>query len=139
MPMAVCFIVFFAMIFFAASGRYGQWCEENSGIPDAVSSISDGETCRLTVVANSSVIRGKTKFAEKVIEMCRENSFRSLRLSTDIEGWPRELDIRVYLRKRDIGEEKPVMEILYEPADSGGKCDIRSDREMYRMRILDAG
>lgn len=132
------FVVFFAIIFFAVSMRYDQWREENSEIPDAVSSISDGTTCRLTVVANSGAVREKEKFAEEVVEMCRNNSFRSLRLSTDMEGWPKKLDIRVYLTKRHIRERKPIMEILYEPEDDRDKCNIKSEREKYRMIIRSA-
>ena len=131
----VVFAVFCAVFLFITSGGYEQWKEENSGIPDALSSISDGTTCRLIVVANRSGIRDAEEFAEEVIKMCRENSFRSLRLSTDIEGWPEKLDIRVYLRKRDIGKREPAMHILYEPADDGENYDIRNDEGKYHMTV----
>ena len=133
----VVFAFLCAVFLFITSGGYEQWKEENSGIPDALSSISDGTTCRLIVVANRSGIRDAEEFAEEVIKMCRENSFRSLRLSTDIEGWPEKLDIRVYLRKRDVGGKDPLMQILYEPVNDGEKYDIRDNREKYRMTILE--
>lgn len=133
------FAVLCAVFLFILSGGYEQWKEENSGIPDAVSSISDGTACRLIIVANRSEIKDEEEFAEEVIKMCRENSFRSLRLSTDIEGWPEKLDIRVYLRKRDIGKDEPLMQILYEPVNDGGEYDIRDDREKYRMLIRKTG
>ena len=67
----VVFAVLCAVFLFITSGGYEQWKEENSGIPDALSSISDGTTCRLIVVANRSGIRDAEEFAEEVIKMCR--------------------------------------------------------------------
>ena len=127
--------VFCAACLFAALGNKEREGKDNPGIPDAVSSMSDGETCRLTVVANSGTIGDEEKFARMVIEMCRENSFQSLRLSTDIGGWSEKLDIRVYLRKRDIGKREPAMHILYEPADDGENYDIRNDEGKYHMTV----
>lgn len=132
---AVGFTVLCAAYFFSALENSEREGNENSGIPDAVSSMYDGETCRLTVVANSGMIEDEENFAKSVIKMCRENSFRSLRLSTDVEGWPERLDIRVYLRKRDIGETEPVMRILYEPVEGGADYDIRSDGDDYNMTV----
>ena len=94
--------------------RKDEWIIDECGIPDAVSSISDGEKCCLTVVANSGQIRDKEAFAREVVRMCTENSFRSLRFSTDIGGWPAVLEIDVYLQKKDVGEEPPVFRIRAE-------------------------
>lgn len=107
-----------------------QWKRDNSGIPDVVNSITSGETCRLTVVANSGSIGDADAFAGEVIRMYRENAFHSLRFSTDIGNGPEKLDIAVYLKKADIGEEEPVMRIVF---FTGGKEDeyeiIRNDGE----------
>ena len=78
---AVCVSVFLFL-----TERYGYRKYDNSGIPDAVSSVCEGGECRLTVVANSGEIDDEGEFAEEVIDMCRENAFRSLRFSTDLEG-----------------------------------------------------
>ena len=61
-----------------------EWNESYSGIPDAVSSVSSGGWQYLKVVANSDRIDDKEAFARKVIQMCRENSFHSIRFSTEI-------------------------------------------------------
>ena len=79
--------------------------------------------------------KSREAFAREVVRMCRENSFRSLRLSTDMAGWPEELDIKVYLRREDIGEKEPVMRILYEPADTDADISIQDDPEKYIMTI----
>ena len=90
-------------LFLYLAKRKGERIIDECGIPDAVSSISDGEKCCLTVVANSGQIPDEEAFAREVIRMCMENSFRSLRFSTDIGGWPEELEIDVYLQKEGCG------------------------------------
>ena len=109
--------------------------QELTGVPDAVGSTVSGGTCSLTVTANVERISDREAFAREVVRMCRENSFRSLRLSTDMAGWPEELDIKVYLRREDIGEKEPVMRILYEPADTDADISIQDDPEKYILTI----
>ena len=116
-------------------GRGRGWSVEDCGIPDAVSSISDGEKCCLTVVANSGEIPDEEAFARKVIRMCTENSFRSLRFSTDIGGWPEEMEIDVYLRKKDVGEEPPVFRIRAESEHGKSPDDTENQSERYRIFI----
>ena len=114
---------------------YGHKDQELTGVPDAVSSTVSGGTCSLIVTANAERISDREAFAREVVRMCRENSFRSLRLSTDMAGWPEELDIKVYLRREDIGEKEPVMRILYEPADTDADISIQDDPEKYILTI----
>ena len=114
---------------------YGHKDQELTGVPDAVASTVSGGTCSLIVTANVERISDREAFAREVVRMCRENSFRSLRLSTDMAGWPEELDIKVYLRREDIGEKEPVMRILYEPADTDADISIQDDPEKYIQTI----
>ena len=114
---------------------YGHKDQELTGVPDAVASTVSGGTCSLIVTANVERISDREAFAREVVRMCRENSFRSLRLSTDMVGWPEELDIKVYLRREDIGEKEPVMQILYEPADTDADISIQDDPEKYILTI----
>lgn len=115
--------------------RYGAWKVDNCGIPDAVSSVCRGEKCCLTVVANSGQIADKEAFAREVVQMCRENSFRSLRLSTDIGGWPVEMEIDVYLRRKDVGEAPPVFRIRAESDFGGRPGDMENQPVCYRIFI----
>ena len=108
---------------------------DDCGIPDAVSSSYDGGESRLIVTANSSEIKDREQFAREVFLMCRENSFRTTKLSTDINGWPESLDITVYFHKSDVGEKEPVMRILFIPPDDGGEYDIKSNPGAYEMLI----
>lgn len=125
-------ILILLIFLFLVNGRKNQ---ELTGVPDAVGSTLSGGTCSLTVTANADRIGDEETFAREVVRMCRENAFRSLRLSTDMGGWPEELDIKVYLRREDIGEKEPVMRILYEPADTEADVSIADDPEKYILTI----
>ena len=125
-----------AALLFVFTVKYDQGKEEDWGIPDAVSTVSDGETCRLTVVANCREIEDCEMFAENVIRMYTENAFRSIRISDDLEGWAERLDIRVYLQKSDSGHADPVMRILYEPPDDGKEYNVKDNAEVYRITIF---
>ena len=125
-----------AALLFVFTVKYDQGKEEDWGIPDAVSTVSDGETCRLTVVANCRENEDCEMFAENVIRMYTENAFRSIRISDDLEGWAERLDIRVYLQKSDIGHADPAMRILYEPPDDGKEYNVKDNAEVYRKTIF---
>lgn len=115
--------------------RKDEWIIDECGIPDAVSSISDGEKCCLTVVANSGQIRDKEAFAREVVRMCTENSFRSLRFSTDIGGWPEELEIDVYLQKKDVRVKPPAFRIRAESERTERGYDSGNQLERYQIFI----
>ena len=114
--LAAAVLTVFSLVAAAAviSEKYEQWKRDNSGIPDAVSSVSAGGTCRLTVVANSGKIEDGEAFAYQVLEMYRENLFQTIHFSTDIGEMPGILDITVYLKRGDIGKKEPVMKIYYD-------------------------
>lgn len=129
-----------ALVFVAAvlgfAARMNNRAERDlSGVPDALSSTVRGGACSLTVAANADRIGDKEAFARETVRMCRENSFRSLRLSTDIAGWPERVYITVYLHREDAGKEQPVMRIRYEPAESGAECNIKDDPDKYILSI----
>ncbi len=135
-------VTFIAILFLIAglsfprlNEKYEQWRQDNCGIPDAVSSVSSGGECDLTVVANSSKIEDREEFAREVVWMCTENTFRTVRFSTDLEGWPVSLDISVYLKRGDVGEKEPVFHIRFEPPDRENKYDIRHHTDMYRLFV----
>lgn len=90
---------------------------DHSGIPDAVSSRTVNGECYLDVVANEDRIEDEAEFARTVVQMCRDNSFHSMRLSTDQTGYPSRLEIKVYLQRADVNTVEPELEIRYEPAE----------------------
>ena len=132
---------------FKGGSRYDQWKIRHSGIPDAVSSRTVNGVCCLDVVADADRIEDKAEFARKVVQMCRENSFRSMRLSTDLGGYPSILEIKVYLQREDVNAVEPKFEIRYAPAEETGReeakgeevkkteYNIKDDAEKYKLYI----
>ncbi len=126
---------------------YEQYCEEHSGVPDAVSSMTRGGECWLTVVANTSEIEEPHRFAEQVIRMCRRNEFQTIRFSEDLGGLPSSLFISVYLKKADVDRGEPVLRIRYEPLPceknynekNGDECTIADPPSEYLLTVEDAG
>ena len=115
------------------TGMYRRWQENHSGIPDAVSSRTENGECFLDVIANTDEIEDKEEFARTVIRMCRENSFRSLRLSTDLYGYPERIEIDVYFHRGDVNKRKPVLRIRYETTgfSAGKECGSGPDKKDY--------
>lgn len=122
-------------LFLYLAKRKGERIIDECGIPDTVSSISHGEKCSLTVVANSREIPDEEAFAREVIRMCMENSFRSLRFSTDLGDWPAVMEIDVYLQKKDVGRTPPVFRIRAESENGGGGHNSGNRADCYRIFI----
>ena len=102
---------------------YRECADGRSGVPDAVSSRMVNGECCLDVVANSDTIEDEEEFARTVVQMCRDNSFHSMRLSTDQAGYPCRLEISVYFYREDVNVMEPVFKIYFEPPKSGGGQD----------------
>lgn len=108
-----------------------------TGVPDMVSSFSSNNDYHLMIVANSRGISDKEDFAKDVIEMCRNNSFKSMIFSTDLKGYPGSLDIDVYLTKDDIGKTEPVLQIRFQPEEWNADYNIKDDVEHYCLYVDD--
>uniref|UniRef100_UPI004056B21D hypothetical protein n=1 Tax=Agathobacter sp. TaxID=2021311 RepID=UPI004056B21D len=100
--------------------------------PDVVSSISMNRDQILTVVANCDEIKDKEEFAWKLIEMCKENTFHTIKFSTD-RGYATSIDMRVYLWKDEIEEHDAVMEIEYEPVEFNEDYDIVNHPDKFEL------
>ena len=121
---------------FTAISVWNQNCKkDNTGVPDAISSACTGSEYRLTVTANASRIENREAFAFEVFRMCRENTFQTIKLSTDVTGWPSSLDITVYLHREDVGRKKPEMHIQLLPPDDGAEYNIKDDCSKYQLFI----
>lgn len=113
-----------------------QGCGRNYivGEPDIVSSISTNQDYYLTVVANCDVIENKYEFAWKLIKMCRENSFSTIKFSTD-QGFATRIRISVYLWKDEIKDNESVMEIIYEPEEENMNYNIVNNHDKFNLYI----
>ena len=100
--------------------------------PDVVSSISMNQDQYLTIVANRDKIEDKEEFAELLVKMCRENSFHTIKFSTD-RGYATSVNMRVYLWKDEIEGNEPVMVVEYKTTGYGEEYDIVHDPEQFDL------
>lgn len=104
------------------------------GEPDVVSSMKINRDEILTVVANRDVIEEKQEFAEFLIQKCKDNSFQSIKFSTDY-GYATSLYLRVYLWRDQIQEQDPVMIVKYVPVDWENNYDIVHNPDKFHTYI----
>ncbi len=128
-------VIILAFVLPFGTVKYEEWKKDHSGIPDLISSSSMNRDYSLTVAANRGSIDDKEEFAREIIRMCQENSFRSVRFSTDLEGYPSSLDIDVYLREKDIDSEEPFFKIRFTPMEFDKGYDIKNNADKYRLYI----
>lgn len=104
------------------------------GEPDVINSIRSGNDERLTVVANRDEIEDKEEFARLLVSMCQENSFKTIKFSTDF-GYATKLNMRVYLWRDQIEGNDPVMTVDFEPIDWKPGYDIVNNPEMFELYV----
>ncbi len=110
--------------------------QDTSGIPDVVSSMVSDSDYNLMVVANSNRIEDEDEFARTFIHMCQDNSFHTTRFSTDIRGYPAELNISVYLSRRDIEEKKePFCKIEFKTDDFSKDYNIKENPDKFTLYL----
>ena len=102
--------------------------------PDVVSSISMNQDQYLTIVANRDKIEDKEEFAELLVKMCRENSFHTIKFSTD-RGYATEIHMQVYLCEEDIEDANVVMEIDYVQREYNENYDICDNSEKFELHV----
>lgn len=108
--------------------------EEISMDPDVVSSISMDRNQYLTVVANRDKIEDKEEFAKLLVQMCKENSFHTIKFSTD-RGYATGIHMQVFLCEEDIEDANVVMEIDYVQRECNEKYDICNNPEEFELFV----
>lgn len=88
----------------------------------------------LTVVANRDEITDREAFAKQLLQMCRDNSFYSIKFSTD-QGYATSLDMNVYSWKEDIENGEPVMRVEYKPIEYGEEYDIVNNPDKFQLYV----
>lgn len=108
--------------------------DREPGEPDVVSSFAMNRDENLTVVANRNKITDKEAFAKQLLQMCRDNSFQSIKFSND-QGYATSLDMNVYSWKEDIEDGEPVMQVEYRPIEYGVEYDIVHDPDKFQLFV----
>ena len=118
-------LVFVAIVFSIIVGMIigKSLLKYKEGEPDVVGSFSMNRDENLTVVANRKNISDKEAFARLLLKMYKENSFHSIKFSTD-HGYATSLDMTVYSWKEDIENGKSIMQIEFRPIEYGKDYDI---------------
>lgn len=102
---------------------------------DAISSVSMNDQEKILIVANCNRIEDRTKFAKEVLQKYMDNSFQSIRLSTDLRESVTCLQVSVYLQEEQIENGNPVMEIEYRLQRASLNNDIRENPEQVDIFI----
>lgn len=103
------------------------------GEPDVVGSITSNRDYRLFMIANRNEIDDKMAFAEEVLQMCKDNSFKSVLFSYDM-GYPTEVKIDVYLTQEDFDNHEMYMEIDYSQ-EGLAEYDIINNPEKFELKV----
>lgn len=104
------------------------------GEPDVINSIRSNNDERLVVIANRDEIEDKVEFAKLLVKMCQENSFQTIKFSTDY-GYATSLKMRVYLWRDEVEGNEPVMTVDFEPIDWKKGYDIVNNPEMFQLYV----
>lgn len=121
------------VVFLAACGND----DENAhipGEPDVISSIRSNNDENLVVIANRDVIEDKVEFAKLLVKMCQENSFKTIKFSTDF-GYATSLDMRVYLWRDEVEGNDPVMTVEFKPIEWNKEYDIVNNPEEFELFV----
>ena len=113
----------------------GSGCSNKTeGEPDLLNSFSMNRDENLVVIANRYQIEDKDEFASLLVRMCKENSFHSIKFSTD-RGYATSLDMCVYLWRDEVEGNDPVMTVEYKPEEWNHDYDIINNPEEFRLYV----
>jgi hypothetical protein len=85
----------------------------------------------LTVVVNQLVVSDQMECAEKIIQKCRDNDFGNVQFSYDY-SIPSELQVDVYLSKRDVKKGNEAFSFAYEK-EKDNQYNIIDNPEKYEI------
>lgn len=91
----------------------------------------------VTLIANKLYIYDKYEFAESVIQKCIDNSWKEVRFSYDIAGYPNELCIDVYMNDYAFEHRQNVSFRITYCQDSrfNYKYNIKDNPEKFTITI----
>lgn len=74
--------------------------------PQLVNSITSGETAYLTVLVDKRETKNSEKLEEKILKMCREDSFSGIKLRAEDKEPAKKYYIKVYRGRKALEEGK---------------------------------
>ena len=109
-------------------GRDVEVCSSNPKI------FSNGSLEEISIIANKLYIFDQEKFARYVLQRCADNSFREVRFSYDLSGYPNEVHITVYMNRAAWKWRKKAFEIRW-ISEENKHYNIVENPEEYIIEI----
>lgn len=125
---------FFVSIFILIYLQWGRDMEICNTRPETSKNAYFEE---VTLIANKLYIHDKYEFAETVIQKCVDNSWKEVRFSYDIAGYPNELCIYVYMNNYAFEHRQTASFRITYSQDSkfNYKYNIKDNPEKFTIMI----
>ena len=85
--------------------------------PRIISSITTFDTAYLTILVDKREIKNIKKLEIKLLKMCKEDQFESIKLQTEDRDLPENLHISVYASKEDLEKGEHCVTFTYKEGD----------------------
>ena len=128
-------IVYLAVLLVILILGYLQWGRDVAVCSSNPKIFSNGSLEEISIIANKLYIFDQEKFAEYVLQRCADNSFREVRFSYDLSGYPSEVHITVYMNCAAWKWKKKAFEIHW-ISEENEHYNIVENPEKYRIEIL---
>ena len=103
--------------------------------PDLVATINSMNYEYCSVIAYEYSWVDKEQLANRLIEMCKENAFKSIKFATDVRGYSTGIYMNVYLNRWNFKRGEIFMKVKYLPADNNWIGNIRDYSGNYVLNI----
>lgn len=108
--------------------------EKLSGIPDAINSYSSNRDLHLSVIANDDEIEEKELLAVRIIDMCRNNEFQTIKMSYDLE-YPSSLSVSVYETEKAFEQNEVLFQLEFKTEEKEHSYNIVEDSDKYQLYL----
>lgn len=124
-------------IFFTIPLVYLQWGRDVEGCNTSIETFNDGYSETVSLIAYKIYISDKEEFAEHAINKIVDNSLKGILFSYDIQGYPNELHITVYMNNSSYNSGKSKFEISYsQSSEYGFQYNIKDNPEKFTLKII---
>ena len=128
-------IVYLAVLLVIPILGYLQWGRDVAVCSSNPNIFSNGSLEEISIIANKLYIFDREKFAKYVLQRCADNSFREVRFSYDLSGYPNEVHITVYMNRAAWKWRKQAFEIRW-ISEEDKHYNIVENPEKYRIEIF---
>ena len=125
-------IVYLAVLLVIPILGYLQWGRDVAVCSSNPNIFSNGSLEEISIIANKLYIFDRAKY---VLQRCADNSFREVRFSYDLSGYPNEVHITVYMNRAAWKWRKKAFEIRW-ISEEDKHYNIVENPEKYRIEIF---